>query len=146
MAKRTMNKDTAWGWCQKYIKIRDAIKDYPQTLDLNIVLCRSCNAIMIRGTENCQAGHYKSRGVGGSSGVYWDERNIHAQCSRCNRFGQGMPRELEEYIIKNYGQTTLDELNLFHKANKGKKVDVNAIGQYYKTEYQRLCKEHGITI
>lgn len=142
-----MNKDTAWKWCQKYIKLRDAIKDnLPSNTSFRFVFCRTCGKIIERGTQDCQAGHFISRGMGGSSGVYWSEENIHSQCSVCNRFKQGAPKEFEEFMIKEYGKKTVDKLRVLHKTHKYKKSDISIIGEQYKQAYKELLKKHNLKL
>lgn len=138
-----MNKATAWKWCQKYIKLRDAIKDHLDP-DFQFVRCRTCGKILTRGTEDCQAGHFISRGMGGSSGVYWSEENIHTQCSRENRYNQGSPKEFEEFMLREYSQETIDKLRFLHKSHSYKKMDIGIIGEQYKQAYQKLLKEKSI--
>jgi hypothetical protein len=138
-----MTKRTAWDWCAKYIKLRDAIKDHLDS-DCRYVRCRTCGKILERGTEDCQAGHFQSRGIGGSSGVYWAEENIHSQCSAENRFNQGSPKEMEDYIIAEYGQETVDRLRFMHKAHSYKKADISILGEQYKQAYKELLKKHNL--
>jgi hypothetical protein len=135
-----MTKKTAWTWCAKYIKLRDAIEDYPISHDLGWVRCRTCGKWLVTKSKNAQAGHYKSRGTGGSSGIYWDERGLAIQCYQCNCFRQGAPKEFEEYLLKKYGQLVIDDLEFKHKTQsyKGK---IPAIGLMYKQMYQELLEK-----
>ena len=90
------------------------------------------------------AGHFIGRGLGGGSGVYFDERNIHAQSNLENAFLGGNPHEYEKFMLKNYGQKVIDELRLKHKTNKYTQKDIIGLGLYYKAEYLKLCKEHSL--
>ena len=88
------------------------------------------------------AGHFKGRGIGGGSGVYYDERNIHLQCKQCNGFRGGAPQEYQEFIIEKYGQEVLEELNLKHRIpiDMGD-MAMKAMEIYYKEAYRELCSQ-----
>ncbi len=45
-----------------------------------------------------------------SSEVRYDERNINAQCQRCNRYLGGAERNYYDGMRKKYGQEVIDEL------------------------------------
>lgn len=137
-------KKKAWKWCAKYIKLRDAIEDYPVTHDLDIVICRTCDQWLERKSRNSQAGHFISKGTGGSSGIYFDERNIHIQCYRCNKHKQGAPVEYRRFMLKKYGQAIIDELELKHKTNTYRPIEIVGLGEYYRQEYEWLCKEYNL--
>jgi hypothetical protein len=138
-----MNKTTAWKWTQKYIKLRDAIKDYLDS-DFKFVKCRTCGKILERGTGDCQAGHFIGRGLGGSSGVYWAEENIHVQCYQCNAFKQGNPKAYEDFMLGEYGEAVIDKLRFLHKMHSYRKYDIPILGEQYKQEYNKLLKKHNL--
>ena len=71
--------------------------------------------------------------------MYWDERHIAAQCKQENAWEQGAPDEFREYVKERYGQKVLDDLALMHRLPQ--KVNIHAVGTYYKLEYKRLLKE-----
>ena len=130
-------KKQTWRWCAKYIKLRDAIEDLPITKDISLVQCRTCKKWLKTNSKNAQSSHYIGRGLGGSSGVYFDERNIHITCYQCNWFLQGNQSAFKEFMLKKYGQGVIDELEVMHQTNsyKGR---IWAIGQMYKEMYQEL--------
>ncbi len=132
--------------CSRYIRLRDALK-YCDKMSIDIsqfsrpedlpVKCCTCG--IVKSWIYMDAGHFISRGSGGSSGVYFDERNIHAQSKDCNAWKQGSPDEYREFIIEEYGQEVLDELNLKHRIP----IDLGsfamiAIERYYKERYKEL--------
>ena len=136
MAKSAKKK--AWQWCSKYIRLRDAIefhKDHPET-PFGYVQCCTCGNIVVYNI-NCDAGHFISRGKGGMSGVYFDERNIHAQCKICNGFHQGRQAIYKEFMLEKYGQEVIDELEFLDKNNSYFKKIVG-IGLMYKQMYKEL--------
>ena len=138
-------KKRAWKACAKYIKLRDAIEDFPITNDLDLVRCRTCGKWMKTNSREAQACHFIGRGIGGGSGVYFDERNIHIGCYQCNCFKQGAPIEYEKFMLEKYGPDVLEELKIKHRLPKSfRDIDMIATEMYYKEEYQRLITENGL--
>ncbi len=87
------------------------------------------------------AGHFISRGKGGVSGVYFDERNVNLQCKRCNAFEQGAYAEYREYIIAKYGENMPAELKAKHYILPDlKNLAMKATEQYYKDKYRELVE------
>ena len=139
MAKSAKKK--AWEWCSKYIRLRDAIeyqKNNP-TVPFGYLQCCTCPAIIVY-NKNCDAGHFISRGSRGGSGVYFDERNIHAQCKSCNAWHQGRQEVYRKFMLDKYGQEVIDELEFLDRTNSyhGKIV---GIGLMYKQMYEELSNE-----
>lgn len=58
--------------------------------------------------RNTDAGHYVPKTAGLS--LYFDERNVHAQCTGCNRFRHGNLTQYAIALRKKYGETILEEL------------------------------------
>lgn len=141
-----MTKGTVWKWCSKYIKLRDAIEDFPnhQTSDFGVIYCRTCGKLLLRISKESQAGHFIGRGLGGGSGVKWDERNIHTQCYQCNRYCQGAPITYRKFMLETYGQKVIDELELKHKIHKYNRMEIEGLGLYYKQQYEIMCKKYGL--
>jgi len=125
-------KKTVWRWCAKYIKLRDTIEDFPVTRDKDIVFCRTCGKPLKRNSKNAQAGHFIGRGLGGSSGVYFDERNIHIQCYQCNAYKQGAPTEYRKYMLEKYGEAVVETLEIKHKINGYDRQDLEGLKLLYK--------------
>ena len=139
-------KKKAWYWCSRYCRLRDAV-EYCKRMNIDVsqfnriedlpVKCCTCGAI--KGWIRMDAGHFLSRGMGGSSGVYFDERNIHAQSKDCNAFKQGASEEYREFIIKKYGKEVLAELELKHRLPTSfGELAMIATGKYYKDKYEEL--------
>jgi len=142
-------KKTAWEWCSKYIRLRDAIayRDKNPEVDLGWVRCCSCGTL-IHIKRNADAGHYIERGRGGMSGVYFDERNINTQCKNCNGgfyAGKNIRAQVDEayhkFMLEKYGQGVIDEL-LWLDKNQSYRFKVVAIGEMYKRMYQELLQGH----
>lgn len=133
--KQKKNTDT---WCSRYIRIRDAVKfskgEYGQ--------CYTCGRIVH--VKEAQSGHFKSRGLGGNSGIYFDTRGICLQCKPCNAFEQGRPQEYEEHLIKDYGKAVVDELKLKHKTGRYTYKELVGLELYFKDEVERFCQQYNI--
>ena len=85
------------------------------------------------------AGHYKGRGLGGGSGTYFDERNVHAQSKDCNAFKQGAPQEYETFLIDKYGPEIIEELTRKHVLQIDMRpLAMVATEQFFKEKYAEL--------
>jgi len=142
-------KQKAWQWCSKYIRLRDAL-DYCKRTKTDIsqfssignlpVNCCTCNKV-ISSWKYADAGHYFGRGLGGGSGAYFDERNINAQCKRCNGFKGGNIQVYDEFMLQRWGQGVIDELFILHHGGrKYQNGELIAMGQLYKDLYEELLK------
>lgn len=131
-------KKEAWKWCSKYIRLRDAIEYQEKCPEITFgyVKCCTCSRIVIW-NKNCDAGHFIPKSRGGLSGVYFDERNIHAQCKDCNGFHQGRQVEYKEFMLEKYGQDVIDKLEFLDK-NQSYKGKIIGIGLMYKQMYEDL--------
>ena len=123
-------------WFSLYIRLRGAIEFHKET-GADISLGRCCTCGVIKQWKYMDCGHFISKGLGGSSGVRWDERNAHLQCKICNAFRQGNAQAYEPFMRDKYGQKVIDELTIKHKIGnyKGR---IEAIGLMYKQMYQEL--------
>jgi len=137
---RQKEKEKTWKWCSKFIRLRDCLE---YNKEGEFAPCCSCGRMATR--NGSDAGHFISRGSGGQSGVYFDERNIHLQCKQCNAFLQGNYSGYEKFMLKKYGQEVIDELKLLHKTNSYTLQQIIGLGLYYKQKYEELCREYNIT-
>ncbi len=110
---REILRDKAWDTFSKWIRARDG----------HCVTCGSLN--------NLQAGH-RWHGK-----LDFDEININAQCSGCNKWRQGNLSKYDDYLIGHYGIEVWNEL--YERKNKS--------GAEYRTEedYQNLINKYGQT-
>jgi len=122
---KSLKKSTAWKWFALYIKERDNWT------------CQTCGR---RGKGRfMNAGHFIQ--AFGHASVFFDERNVHAQCMNCNLWGGGKPAVLREKIIKKYGEKAEEEL--WQKAKEIKqwtKKELKEIAEIYKKKYEELVK------
>lgn len=141
-------KKKAWYWCSRYIRLRDALSyckkmgiDISQFSRVEDLPVKCCTCGVVKSWIRMDAGHFISRGMGGGSGVYFDERNIHAQSKDCNAWKQGSPEEYRKFIIEKYGQGVLDELNIKHHIpGRMGTMEFQILEQHYKDEYKKLTK------
>ena len=91
-------------------------------------VCISCGKV--DEWQNTDAGHYVAKTKGLS--IYFHEKNVHAQCTGCNRFRHG---NLDAYAIalrRKYGEGILEELN--EERQKTRKISA--------VEYKQLIEEY----
>jgi hypothetical protein len=87
---------TAWKLMSKYIRTRDLGKT-----------CITCSKVFTS-IKQSDAGHLYHAAK--TNQVSYDERNIHAQCSSCNRFDSGRHALYAEKVVRMYGCNVLTEL------------------------------------
>lgn len=122
-------KKEAWKHCSKYIRLRDSING-------EWGYCVSCGKIVL--IKYADAGHFIGRGLGGSSGVYFDERNIHLQCKQCNAFKQGNYSEYLKFMVESYGEEVIEELERLDKTHIYTLIELEGLKLYYKQMYKEL--------
>lgn len=110
----------------KYIRVRDF--GLP---------CISCSVAMgaqkVGGTFDC--GHYRS--VGSAPHLRFDERNAHAQCKRCNRYGSGRVSDYRLGLMHRIGRDVLEALEADQEAKHYTIDDLKQI----KAHYRAKCRE-----
>jgi len=100
-SSRKAKKDKLWELTSKYIRLRQA----DQNGNVN---CVTCGQQMYWEKDGAQAGHFVPQAQGDA--VRFDLRNIHVQCFRCNINLGGNGPEYNAFMLKTYGQETIDEL------------------------------------
>ncbi len=139
-------KKDAWTACSKYIRLRDAL-DYCDRYSIDISqfnrprdligACCTCGAV--KSWNDMDAGHWIGRGLGGHSGTYFDERNSHLQCKKCNAWEAGHEKKHEKYILEKYGQAVIDELERKHLIPlDSRKLPMQAMEIFYIEKYKEL--------
>jgi len=97
--KKSALKNKLWKIVSEYIRRRDAD-------DEGLVECCTCKKV---GHWNrMQAGHFVASSQGNAT--RWDERNIHAQCYRCNINLGGNGPEYYPFMVNKYGLDFVNEL------------------------------------
>lgn len=89
-----------------------------------------------------QNGHYIKRE---HMGTWFDERNCHPCCYRCNVELGGNLENYKRYLIRTYGVKVLEELESAGRSlAKWTVFDYQEKIAYYKEEVKRLKKEKGL--
>ncbi len=110
---------------QKYIRLRD--KNLP---------CISCNTPI---TKQWDGGHYLKAEL--FTGLIFNEKNCHKQCSRCNDLFSGNELEYRDGLIKRYGSdfvTELEGLKDGSRVYKFTKEELVSIRQDYKNKIKEI--------
>ena len=88
-------------------------------------ICFTCGKQCDKYTS--QAGHFRH------GKLDFDRMNIHCQCVGCNKYLHGRLGDYAMHLIKNYGQSAVDDLILRAEAHKGYKLkDLDKILQDLK--------------
>lgn len=120
-----------------YIRLRDALELHKETgTDISLGRCCTCGKIGQWRYMDC--GHFISKGMGGASGVRYDERNAHLQCNSENAFEQGNIPAYREFMLNKYGQEIIDELKIKDKTHTYSLLELEGLLLYYKQEYKKL--------
>lgn len=105
--------------------------------------CYTCGRV-VDVIHKGDSGHFKSRGSGGSSGLYFDERAIQLQCKACNGFEGGRPAEYRKALVNDYGEEVVQELELKHRVNTYTLRDIIGLGLYFRDRVQEMCETYNI--
>lgn len=135
-------------WFSRYIRLRDAIEycmksgiDIRQFNRVEDIIGKCCTCKTVKSWIRMDCGHYIGKGIGGASGIRWDERNAHLQCKQDNAFNQGAHTEYRQFMENKYSQKVIDELEFLHK-NQSYKGKIVAIGEMYKQMYLEMLHGH----
>lgn len=105
----------------KYIRMRDADEG-------GTVSCVSCGSL--HHWRDVHAGHWIKRQ---HQAVRFDERNVAAQCVRCNLHMGGCQDEFGAYVLRKYGEAAFNELlRLKRTAKKWTRGEVEELIEHYK--------------
>lgn len=138
-----MKRKTANQYLSQYILLRDAIEDNIDP-SFTYVRCRTCRRMLERHAKKSHAGHFVPKGMGGGSGVYYDERNVHTQCYSCNETLEGNRTEYWPFMRKEYdGEEVIDELRRKHHLPRPHSID--EYGIMYREMFKALKKQHGLS-
>ena len=138
-------KATTWRWCSRYVRVRDCIAYCQQYgIDPGMMICKCYTCGQVKDIRDMHAGHYRSRGHGGHSGIYFAEEALKAQCVRCNTYDDGRPEEFRTNLIKELGDEAIEMLHKLHHINRYKKEDLIVLKEIYRTQVKQLCEEYSI--
>jgi len=126
-SKRLIVKDRVQKIANRYARLRD-------TKELGGAFCISC--LQWCEFDELDGGHFIPTT---SSAIRFDERNINAQCIKCNRFMGGNVRHYLKGMIRKYGQKVVDELEAReHETYKWSESELLEIEIYYKEKIAKL--------
>lgn len=95
--------------------------------------CISCG--VWKSFEELDGGHYIPTTT---SSTRFDERNINAQCHRCNRFLHGNLRGYFRGLEKKLGRSGLDDLEASATSKKWTREELNELKLYYQQKLNDL--------
>lgn len=123
-------EDNLWKVFSEYIRLRDS------KINGGYGKCYTCNKIIH--WKDGDAGHYEKRQ---HENIKFDERNVHLQCQKCNRFEGGRQADYALHLEKDYGMGILQELDRLKWIPKfwsNKELEERI--KYYKEEVKKLKK------
>jgi hypothetical protein len=128
------NEKAVWRVFSKFIRARDANwQGYCQ--------CISCSTQ--KNWKEMDAGHYIS--VGSDRALKYNELNVNAQCTSCNKFKSGNLINYRRGLISKVGEKEVERLEQSHffKTTKKKlnQLELNAMFDYYNKEFKKLAKQ-----
>jgi hypothetical protein len=100
-----------WDLFSRYIRCKDADEN-------GLVKCFTCGSV--KSWKELDAGHYIAKSI--SLSLRFDERNVHPQCTGCNRFRHGNLTQYALALKKVYGPDILEELDEFKAKNRNIKL------------------------
>jgi hypothetical protein len=101
--EKTLSKLKADVWKVFSIYVRSKDKSFQDT-----VQCFTCDRT--DHWKTMDAGHYIPKSTGGA-GLYFHEKNVHPQCTGCNRFRHGNLTVYALRLQQKYGSEVLEELH-----------------------------------
>ena len=118
-------KKRLWKLFSEYIRRRDGGR------------CYTCSTV--KSWKEMNAGHYIPAGQSPPP-LYFDERNVHCQCTSCNRFKHGNATRYAEHLIQEYGADIFSQFS----ALRANKVKWNSWTYQIKIdEYKKKLEDYG---
>jgi len=111
MAKKNLSyyKKKLWRLTSEYVRKRDCAEfQAGEGKGMGSEVSKCCTCGRIDSWKSLQAGHFIPRAQGNAT--YFDLRNIHSQCYRCNINLGGNGAEYYPYMAGRYGEKVVDEL------------------------------------
>lgn len=131
--KKEGPKKKLWRLTSEYVRRSEALsrsremERHGQSGDPDLGECVTCG--LVRPWRELQAGHFIPRAQG--LATYFDLRNIHTQCYRCNINLGGNGAEYYPYMLQKYGEDTVNELRSLSRTTK----------KYYKSDYESMIED-----
>lgn len=123
-------KAKAWKVFSAWVKRRDMIG--------GIIICITCGSQVLPGDAN--SSHFIH---GHSKPTFFDERNVHSSCVRCNLYLSGNLVEYAAFMQKKYGWETIDALReLSHQVVKPTREFYQEIIVRYKAKVKEIDERY----
>lgn len=106
-SKKKSLKAKCWKVFSEFIRKRDSDEN-------GMATCISCGTV--KPWKEIHAGHYIPKSLGLS--IYFDEKNVNAQCAGCNTFRHGNLSAYALALKTKYGEGILEELDARRKQIK----------------------------
>lgn len=90
--------------------------------------CVTCGKVCL--TKEMDAGHFKHNAYD------YDERNVHAQCVRCNKYLSGNAAPYTLFMLDTYGREVVDFLTNVRDMKIYTREEYEKLREYYKAEYK----------
>lgn len=120
-------KKKAWKVFSGWIRQRDMVSP-------GIIICITCGASVWH--KDANSSHFIH---GHSKPTFFDPRNVHSSCVRCNLYLSGNLVEYAAFMQKKYGWETVDALReLSHKVVKPTREYFQGIIDKYKMKVEAL--------
>ena len=130
---RSKEEDRLWKWFSRYIRARD-------TDDFGVCHCITCRKPGHPSEFDC--GHFVKRD---RYNLKYHEKNCHAQCPACNRFGDGEQGMYAVAIDRKYGTGTAESLLFIGKRTGSLKTWECAVqADHYRNKTYTALKNAGI--
>lgn len=114
-----------------YRRLSDKLAGHP---------CISCGRPLDWGTDGgshqVDAGHYRS--TGSAAHLRFDERNVHAQCVNCNRYGSGRAVDYRIGLVNRLGLDAVEALEADNTPIKWDRDTLRQIKTIYRAKLRDL--------
>ena len=123
-------KKKLWRLFSEYVRRRDADEN-------GYVRCISCGSF--KHYKEVDAGHFHAGST--SLALYFDERNVHSQCVRCNKWLSGNGANYALALQRRYGPHILEDLeSIKHTRDKFNRGEYEEMIETYKKKLESLEK------
>ena len=130
-------KTATWNMFSQMIRIYEGILT---TGDPNRAICCTCGEVF--DYDQLHAGHFIPQR---HNNILFDVRGVHAQCSTCNTGYGGEPVKYHAYMLKNYSQKVIDELNeQNHTTKTFLRQELLDMRKEYKERIKQMLRESPI--
>lgn len=131
MSEKIKLKSKVWRKFSEYIRLKECLET---TATKERGICCTCG--QIKPFTELDAGHFIS---GRSNAVLFDELGVHIQCQRCNRFMEGNKVNYYQYMLKRYGQDTIDRMQALKYMTRSLSIlELLGLYEHYKQQVKKL--------